>query len=156
VLSVVNGVAARGSVEGVTLRTFADSACRWQLCRALPPGQRRRDRPHQRRLRRDGFVLDFPKRAPSCRSRSKCRRSRMAARPYALPGQLRRRRQGDRHRAPCGDRDNAAFVTTVSDIWSLSTMADITWVILQDQGDGDPSRPDPHHARHGREADAFT
>ncbi|MCO5150011.1 MULTISPECIES: Fe-S cluster assembly protein SufD [unclassified Shinella] len=138
VLSVVNGLAeARGSVEGVTLRTFADALADGTAADGL--AARDRDDAIGRingAFVRDGFVLDFPagtELAAPLEIQTVQNAGQAHTRFPVSFGANTKATVIERHAAV---GDTAAFVTTVSDL-SLADGADITWVILQGQGAAD-------------------
>jgi Fe-S cluster assembly protein SufD len=138
VLSVVNGLAeARGSVEGVTLRTFADALADGTAAAGL--AARDRDDAIGRingAFVRDGFVLDFPagtELAAPLEIQTVQNAGQAHTRFPVSFGTNAKATVIERHAAV---GDTAAFVTTVSDL-SLADGADITWVILQGQGAAD-------------------
>lgn len=138
VLSVVNGLAeARGSVEGVTLRTFADALADGTAAAGL--AARDRDDAIGRingAFVRDGFVLDFPagtELAAPLEIQTVQNAGQAHTRFPVSFGANTKATVMERHAAV---GDTAAFVTTVSDL-SLADGADITWVILQGQGAAD-------------------
>ncbi|WP_430439182.1 Fe-S cluster assembly protein SufD [Shinella sp.] len=138
VLSVVNGLAeARGSVEGVTLRTFADALADGTAAAGL--AARDRDDAIGRingAFVRDGFVLDFPagtELAAPLEIQTVQNAGQAHTRFPVSFGANTKATVIERHAAV---GDTAAFVTTVSDL-SLADGADITWVILQGQGAAD-------------------
>ena len=138
VLSVVNGVAdTRGSVEGVTLRTFSDALADGSGAEGLTA--RDSDDTIGRingAFVRDGFVLDFPagtNLAAPLEIQTTQNAGQTHTRFPATFGANVKATVIERHVAT---GENLAFVTTVSDI-SLSDGADITWVILQGQGAAD-------------------
>ncbi|KNY16901.1 ABC transporter ATP-binding protein [Shinella sp. SUS2] len=138
VLSVVNGLAeARGSVEGVTLRTFADALADGTAAAGL--AARDRDDAIGRingAFVRDGFVLDFPagtELAAPLEIQTVQNAGQAHTRFPVSFGANTKATVIERHAAV---GDTAAFVTTVSDL-SLADGADITWVILQGQGGAD-------------------
>jgi Fe-S cluster assembly protein SufD len=138
VLSVVNGLAeARGTVEGVTLRTFADALADGTAADGLVA--RDRDDTIGRingAFVRDGFVLDFPA-GTDLSAPLEIQAVQNAGQTHTrFPvtfGANAKATVIERHAAV---GDNAAFVTTVSDI-SLAEGADITWIIFQGQGAAD-------------------
>lgn len=138
VLSVVNGVAdTRGSVEGVTLRTFSEALADGSGAEGLTA--RDSDDTIGRingAFVRDGFVLDFPAGtdlAAPLEIQTTQNAGQTHTRFPATFGANVKATVIERHVAT---GENPAFVTTVSDI-SLSDGADITWVILQGQGAAD-------------------
>lgn len=138
VLSVVNGIAeARGTVEGVTLRTFADALADGTAAAGLVA--RDRDDTIGRingAFVRDGFVLDFPA-GTDLSAPLEIQAVQNAGQTHTrFPvtfGANAKATVIERHAAV---GDSAAFVTTVSDI-SLAEGADITWIIFQGQGAAD-------------------
>jgi Fe-S cluster assembly protein SufD len=138
VLSVVNGVAdTRGSVEGVTLRTFSDALADGSGAEGLTA--RDSDDTIGRingAFVRDGFVLDFPAGtdlAAPLEIQTTQNAGQTHTRFPATFGVNVKATVIERHVAT---GENPAFVTTVSDI-SLSDNADITWIIFQGQGAAD-------------------
>ncbi|MGQ3213855.1 MAG: Fe-S cluster assembly protein SufD [Shinella sp.] len=138
VLSVVNGVAdTRGSVDGVTLRTFAEALADGTAAEGLTA--RDSDDTIGRingAFVRDGFVLDFPdgtELAAPLEIQTTQNAGQTHTRFPATFGANVKATVIERHVAT---GDNAAFVTTVSDI-SLSDGAEITWIIFQGQGIAD-------------------
>jgi Fe-S cluster assembly protein SufD len=138
VLSVANGVAdTRASVDGVTLRTFAAALADGTAADRLTA--RDTDDTIGRingAFVRDGFVLDFPagtELAAPIEIQMTQNAGQTHTRFPATFGANVKATVIERHVAT---GDNAAFVTTVSDI-SLSDGADITWIIFQAQGGAD-------------------
>ncbi|AOF88264.1 Fe-S cluster assembly protein SufD [Sinorhizobium sp. RAC02] len=138
VLSVVNGVAdTRGSVDGVTLRTFAEALADGTAAEGLTA--RDSDDTIGRingAFVRDGFVLDFPdgtELAAPLEIQTTQNAGQTHTRFPATFGANVKATVIERHVAT---GDNAAFVTTVSDI-SLADGAEITWIIFQGQGGAD-------------------
>ncbi|MCT7666639.1 Fe-S cluster assembly protein SufD [Shinella kummerowiae] len=138
VLSVVNGVAdTRGSVEGVTLRTFSEALADGSGAEGLTA--RDSDDTIGRingAFVRDGFVLDFPAGtdiAAPLEIQTTQNAGQTHTRFPATFGANVKATVIERHVAT---GENPAFVTTVSDI-SLSDNADITWIIFQGQGAAD-------------------
>lgn len=138
VLSVANGVAdTRASVDGVTLRTFADALADGTAAEGLVA--RDADDTIGRingAFVRDGFVLDFPAgtelEAP-IEIQTVQNAGQTHSRFPATFGAGVKATVIERHVA---SGENAAFVTTVSDI-SLADGAEITWIIFQGQGVAD-------------------
>ena len=138
VLSVVNGVAdTRGSVEGVTLRTFSGALADGSGAEGLTA--RDSDDTIGRingAFVRDGFVLDFPdgtELAAPLEIQTTQNAGQTHTRFPVTFGANVKATVIERHVAT---GENPAFVTTISDI-SLSDGADITWVIFQGQGIAD-------------------
>lgn len=138
VVSVANGVAdTRASVDGVTLRAFADALADGTAAEGLVA--RDADDTIGRingAFVRDGFVLDFPAgtelEAP-IEIQTVQNAGQTHSRFPATFGAGVKATVIERHVA---SGENAAFVTTVSDI-SLSDGAEITWIIFQGQGVAD-------------------
>jgi Fe-S cluster assembly protein SufD len=138
VLSVANGIAdARATAEGVTLRTFAQALADGTAAEGL--AARDGDDAIGRingAFVRDGFVLDFPA-GTELEAPVEIQTTQNAGQTHtrfpATFGAGVKATVIERHVAT---GDNAAFVTTVSDI-ALADGADITWVILQGQGAAD-------------------
>ena len=138
VLSVANGIAdARATAEGVTLRTFAQALADGTAAEGL--AARDGDDAIGRingAFVRDGFVLDFPA-GTELEAPVEIQTTQNAGQTHtrfpATFGAGVKATVIERHVAT---GDNAAFVTTVSDI-ALADGAEITWVILQGQGAAD-------------------
>ncbi|MEW9615326.1 Fe-S cluster assembly protein SufD [Shinella sp. S4-D37] len=138
VLSVVNGIAdARATVAGVTVRAFKDALADGTAADGLVA--RDSDDTIGRingAFVRDGFVLDVPagtELAAPLEIQTVQNAGQAHTRFPVTFGANARATVIERHAAA---GDNAAFVTTVSDI-SLAEGADITWVIFQGQGAAD-------------------
>ena len=138
VLSVANGIAdKRASVDGVTLRTFAQALADGTAAEGL--AARDSDDTIGRingAFVRDGFVLDFPA-GTELEAPLEIQATQNAGQTHtrfpATFGANVKATVIERHLAT---GDNASFVTTVSDI-SLADGADITWIISQAQGGAD-------------------
>ena len=138
VLSVINGVAdARGAAKAVSVRRFADALADGTAAEGL--SARDADDTIGRingAFVRDGFVVDVPAgtelEAPLEIQAVQNAGQTHTRFPVAF-GAGAKATVIERHLAAS---ENAAFVTTVSDI-SLADGADITWVILQAQGTAD-------------------
>jgi Fe-S cluster assembly protein SufD len=138
VLSVVNGLADnRASADGVTLRTFADALADGTAAEGLTArdGDDTIGRINGAFVR-DGFVLDFPA-GTELEAPLEIQTIQNAGQAHtrfpATFGANVKATVIERHVAV---GENAAFVTTVSDI-SLSDGAEITWIIFQGQGAAD-------------------
>jgi Fe-S cluster assembly protein SufD len=138
VLSVANGVAdKRASADGVTLRTYAEALLDGTAAEGL--AARDADDTIGRingAFVRDGFVLDFPA-GTELEAPIEIQTTQNAGQTHsrfpATFGAGVKATVIERHVAT---GENAAFVTTVSDI-SLADGAEITWIIFQGQGIAD-------------------
>jgi len=138
VLSVANGIAdARAAADGVTVRTFAEALSDGTAADGL--AARDRDDAIGRingAFVRDGFVLDLAD-GTALEAPLEIQTIQNAGQTHtrfpATFGANTRATVIERHVA---GGENAAFVTTVSDI-ALAEGAEITWIILQAQGAAD-------------------
>jgi Fe-S cluster assembly protein SufD len=138
VLSVVNGLAdARASAEGVRVGTFAAALADGTAAEGL--AARDGDDAIGRingAFVRDGFVLDLPD-GTELEAPLEIQTIQNAGQTHTrFPATIGAGVKGtiiERHLAA---GDNAAFVTTVSDI-TLADGAEITWIIFQAQGGAD-------------------
>ena len=138
VLSVVNGLAdARASAEGVRVGTFAAALADGTAAEGL--AARDGDDAIGRingAFVRDGFVLDLPD-GTELETPLEIQTIQNAGQTHTrFPATIGAGVKGtiiERHLAA---GDNAAFVTTVSDI-TLADDAEITWIIFQAQGGAD-------------------
>ena len=137
-LSVANGIAdARAAADGVTVRTFAEALSDGTAADGL--AARDRDDAIGRingAFVRDGFVLDLAD-GTALEAPLEIQTIQNAGQTHtrfpATFGANTRATVIERHVA---GGENAAFVTTVSDI-ALAEGAEITWIILQAQGAAD-------------------
>ncbi|WP_234185610.1 Fe-S cluster assembly protein SufD [Shinella sp. NM-101] len=138
VLAVANGIAdARASADGVTVSTFKDALADGTAAAGL--AARDGDDAIGRingAFVRDGFVLDVPE-GTALDAPLEIQTIQNAGQTHtrftATFGANTKATVVERHIAA---GENAAFVTTVSDI-ALADGADITWIILQAQGAAD-------------------
>ena len=138
VLSVANGIAdARAAADGVTVRTFAEALSDGTAAAGL--AARDGDDAIGRingAFVRDGFVLDVPA-GTELEAPLEIQTVQNAGQTHtrfpATFGANTKATVIERHVA---GGENAAFVTTVSDI-ALADGAEITWIILQVQGVAD-------------------
>ncbi|MFT4162243.1 Fe-S cluster assembly protein SufD [Shinella sp.] len=138
VLSVANGIAdARAAADGVTVRTFAEALSDGTAAAGL--AARDGDDAIGRingAFVRDGFVLDVPA-GTELEAPLEIQTIQNAGQTHtrfpATFGASTKATVIERHVA---GGENAAFVTTVSDI-ALADGAEITWIILQAQGVAD-------------------